>query len=606
MNKLLKYIFCLFVFALPLFFIPNDYFSQDLGRTFFLIIFSSTLLFYQFIDIIKSKKYSYNFSNIFKLSSVFFAITFLSFIFSKNTSLSLWGRGAESFISLISIFIIFYFSRLIKKEDILSILEFFVSGVAISVILFLFKIFTGVELELFNNLSSLSIIVSVALVILISFAFKNIKFFKDKKNYNIAKVSSLGFFSILFLIFLVIVDYRLSWLLILVGTFFVFWGIIMETKFNFKRKKVIFSSLLLVLFLFLFFFPIPFSKKIDESRLSYDHSFLIAQKSLIESPKNFILGSGLGTYSYQFSLYKDKNINLIAPNYIFSEGSAPFLTFIVTLGLFGSLSLFILILIVFKQGFKKFIVENDSIFPVIFCLSLPFFFYRVDVFLIMLFFFFLGLSEDQIKESDNKGERIVKPIFFLMILFFSFSVFTFLNYIRSDIYYKKSISYFKNGESINKVIAMMDKSENLFVLSDYSVSLSSLYLLKAEEYFEEKWVSKEKKEEQRALIEENVLKAENYIKKASEIDPNNFRVWQRMGLLYENVDYLIGDKKEEIVSSYEKAKLLAPQNCDIYVSLGNFFVENKDNEKALVEYRSALNLNCYEEEIKEKIKKYEQ
>jgi tetratricopeptide (TPR) repeat protein len=223
----------------------------------------------------------------------------------------------------------------------------------------------------------------------------------------------------------------------------------------------------------------------------------------------------------------------------------------------------------------------------------------------MLFFLFLGLSDDETKEADKKEKKPLNVILFLITIFFFFSTFIFLNYIKSDIYYKKSVSSFQKEEPVSRVIVMMEKSVKSFELSDYYISLSSLYLLKAKEFFEEKWISKEKIEEQLMFVEENVLQAEEYIKKACKIDPNNFQAWQRMGLLYENVDYLIGDKKEDVIFAYEKAKTLAPQNYEIYLSLGDFFAENKDYDKALIEYKKALEVNYRGEELKEKIKKYE-
>jgi tetratricopeptide (TPR) repeat protein len=605
MNKPLKYIFSFFIFIFPFFFIPNNYFSQELGKTFFLILFALFLLINQLLEIIKNKKVYCNFSIIFKLSSIFFLSTFFSCLFSKNIGLSLWGKGMESFIALFSIFIIFYFSRLIDKKDIFSILKFFVVGVAVSVSLFFIGILKGVQLEFFLGLSSLSIIVSLAFIILFSCAFKNINYFKKDNKYGVIKIIIFVFFAILFLAFLAILDYRISWFLILVGFFFVFWSSITESKFNFKNKKAFFSLFLLLFFLFIFFFQIPFAKKIDEPRLSYGQSFSIAQKSLKESPKNFIFGSGLGTYSYQYSLYKNKEINLIAPNFIFKEGNFSFVTFIVTMGSLGAFSLLILIVFLYSKGFREFTSEKKSIFPIIFCLSLTFFFYRIDIFLIMLFFLFLGLSDDETKEADKKEKKPLNVILFLITIFFFFSTFIFLNYIKSDIYYKKSVSSFQKEEPVSRVIVMMEKSVKSFELSDYYISLSSLYLLKAKEFFEEKWISKEKIEEQLMFVEENVLQAEEYIKKACKIDPNNFQAWQRMGLLYENVDYLIGDKKEDVIFAYEKAKTLAPQNYEIYLSLGDFFAENKDYDKALIEYKKALEVNYRGEELKEKIKKYE-
>jgi len=579
-----KNIFCFFLLLLPLFFIPQKFISQELLATAFLVVFALSLLFFNFFKIIKLKKISFNFNNIFKISFLLFFSLFLSFIFSKNLSLSFFGGTGESFLALTSILIIFYFSKLIEKKEIL--LNYFILGNFVSSIIFL------INHNLFY-IPSLSIVLSISLITLIYNLFKN-------NNYKSFKFIIWGLMLIPIFISLLMIDIKISWFILSLGSFFIFWKLIIDN--NLKDKKVIISCFILLLSLSLFFIEKPWSEEIKENRLSYSESLSIAGKSLIENPKNLILGSGLGNYSYQFSLHKGEDFN--DSNLIFNQGANSFLTFIVTMGLLGSFSLLFLIFYFYFKGFKELFKKDDFIFPIAFCFSLTLFFYRIDLLIILLFFIFLGLFDEEKKEKEI-NIIFFKSLYSLFLILLLLSSFYFYNYIKADYYYNKSINDFKNNVAMSKVIIEIEKSEKLFSKSDYDVSLSKLYLIKASDYFKERWITKEKKEEQKKLIEENILKAEYFAQKASQIDYNNFLVWQNLGLLYENANYLIGDKYDEAISSYEKAKELAPNNYSIYFALGRIFENKGEKEKAFDYYSKAFELNNSDQDLKNKIDSYE-
>ncbi|MCK9445409.1 hypothetical protein M0Q50_00780 [bacterium] len=532
--------------------------------------------------------------------------------------LSFWGRPtqADSFIVFLACFIIFYLSSIIKRRGILKILEFFVAGSAILSILFIIKKFTGTSLVIFDSLSSTAVIISVAFVILISFVFNNLNYFRKGKSYNIAKVVSMGTFFVLFLISLILIDFKLSWFFVSIGTFLVFWRSMIESNFVFKRKKAILSLSLLFVFLVLFFLPNPFVEKTSEPKLSYESSWSIAEKSLGESVKSFLIGSGPSTYSYQFSLYRDKSFNAIDSSLMFKEGSIPLLTFFVTGGFLVILSLLLLIAFFYYQGFRYFLnfkKEKDDnsvnaldlLFPTIFCLSLLMFFYRIDIATLFLLFSTLGLWSGQQKGEEMTinmpPQNITKIVISVVFIFWVLIIFNFITYYRAEIHYQKSVSNYNDQGAIIESIAEMEKAANLWKSSDYNVGLSQLYLIKASEEFEQKWTTKEKKEEQKQSIKDDASKAEASAKIACSSEKNNFQSWQNLGLVYENTNFLVEDKTEEAITAYEKAKALAPQNYDIYVAIARLLEEDKKYDEALVEYKKAFDLNPFDETVIEKI-----
>ena len=617
-EKISKNIFCLFVFFFPFFFIPQVNVSQVLNEKAFLLIFAFIIFLLQLLNIFFEKKIVLRDSPLQRIMGFLMVSLLLSSLFSKNLFLSFWGRPfqADALIVFLACFIVFYLASTIKRRGILKILEYFVAGSAVLSILYLVKRFTGTSPAVFDSISGTAIIISMAFVILISFVFNNLEYFRKGKSYNIIRVASMGTFFILLLVSLILIDFKLSWFFVSIGTFFVFWRSMLESNFIIKRKKTILSVSLLFLFLVLFFLPIPFADKVNESRLSYESSWNIAERSLTESFKNFFVGSGLSTYSYQFSLYKDKSFNAVDSSLIFKEGSIPLLTFFVTGGLLVVFSFLFLIAFFCYQGFTYFLrfkkeKKNspvnvlDLLFPTVFCLTLLMFFYRIDISSLFLLFFALGLWDGQQKGEeriiDIPSPKAGKIILSLIFIGWGVIVFNFINYYRAEIHYQKSISNFNNQGAISESISEMEKASKLWKSGDYYVGLSQLYLIKASEDFEQKWTTKQKKEEQKQIVKDGAAKAETSAKVACKSDKNNFQSWQNLGLVYENTNFLVEDRTEEAIVAYEKAKALAPQNYDIYVAIARLLEEDKKYDEALVEYKKAFDLNPLDETVVEKI-----
>jgi len=403
-----------------------------------------------------------------------------------------------------------------------------------------------------------------------------------------------------------------------IGLFFIFWRSVLESGFKFKRKKAVFSLSLLLIFLALFFLPNPLGGNYSESKLSYESSWNIAEKSLGESVKNLFIGSGPATYHYQFALYKDKAINLADPSLIFEEGAIPLLTFFTTIGALGMLFFLLLIFFFYYQGFKYFldfarekkdttVNVRDILFPVVFCLSLLMFFYRIDIISLFLFFFALGLwdgqqkGEERVFEISSWSKNALRVSFSLFFIFLGIVVFNFINYYRAEFFYQLSVKNFKEKGAIIESIQNMEKASKLWKSSDYYISLSQLYLIKAGDDFKQKWTTEEKKVEQKSLVKENASKAEVTAKLSCDIDRNNFQSWQNLGLVYENTNYLVEDKTKEAMDAYGKAEKLAPQNYDIYVAMGRLLEQKQKKEEALVEYKKAFELYPLDYQLGKKI-----
>jgi len=619
-DKISKYIFCVFVFLLPFFFIQQIGVPQALNEKALLLVFAFIAFFIELLDVFISKKAVFRDSPIQRLVFFLFLSFFVSFVFSKSQFFSFWGRPvqADSFIVFLACLIVFYCASWLKRRDALKILEFFVTGSVVLSILYLVQRFAGIKLSLFDNITASAVVISIALALLISFVFNNVNYFRKGSGYNWVKVSSMGVFFIIFFVSLFLIDFKLSWFFVAIGTFFIFWRSVMESGFKFKRKKAIFSLSLLLIFLSLFFLPNPWKTNYFEPRLSYNSSWSIAEKSLSESAKNLLIGSGPSTYQYQFALYKDKAINLVDPSLIFDQGAIPLLTFFVTIGAIGTMLFLLLIVFFYYQGFKYFldferekkdttVNVRDILFPVVFSLSLLMFFYRIDTVFLSLFFFALGLwdsqqkSEERVFEISNWSRNAARVVFSLLFIFSLIVVFNFFNYYRAEFFYQKSVANFQANGAIIESIGNMEKAVGLWPSSDYRIALSQLYLLKASDDFKQKWTTDEKKQEQKDLVKEGASKAEAAAKLACDKDKNDFQSWQNLGLVYENTNYLVEDRTTDALNAYTKAEKLAPQNYDIYAAIGRLLEKQGETGDALKEYQKAFELYPLDGDLIKKI-----
>jgi tetratricopeptide (TPR) repeat protein len=237
------------------------------------------------------------------------------------------------------------------------------------------------------------------------------------------------------------------------------------------------------------------------------------------------------------------------------------------------------------------------------------FFYKIDIISLTLLFFVLGLwdgqqkGEERVFEISGLSKNLARVVFSLFFIFLGIIVFNFINYYYAEASYQDSIDNYKNNGAIIESINDMEKAVRLWKSSEYEIGLSQLYLIKAGDDFEERWTTKDKKEEQRESVKENASKAEVSAKVACEIDKNNFQSWQNLGLVYENTNYLVEDRTEDALNSYDKAKDLAPQNYDIYMAIGRMLEKQGKTEEAFKLYEKAFELYPLDDQLIKKLEK---
>jgi len=334
LNKIVKWDLCFLVFLMPLFFLPFSFEKFEINKLYFsFFLVSIGFLVWLVKMIIFDKEVRFKKSPLDVFIILFFFVALLSTIFSVDKLSSVfgfYGRFPNSLIGLFT-FCLFYF--LItnnvgnKKESLISIqslLKVFFWSVFLVVLISylsifgvfakinsLFNVFPSIMLQPnFNTVTAsmegLAIFLSIVLVFLIG---KIIIFEKTNKIFDY-----LLFAAVIFL--MLIIDFDAAWLIIFLSltifSVFVFW----KRTFKEKVNKLLLPILFIILaFAFIFVNTAGLQGLFLENNLpqeqfvSQQDSWFIGFRAATENAKSFFLGSGIGTFHYDFSKFKPLSFN---------------------------------------------------------------------------------------------------------------------------------------------------------------------------------------------------------------------------------------------------------------------------------------------------------
>lgn len=350
------------VFLLPIFFLPGFAMPPEFGKQALLIFLAIISVFAWTLKTWIKKEVKLNIHKIYIAVAVLFSAYLLSTVFSVSRETSFWGSSqiaSGSFISTICLLILYF---LVSND--FSEKEIFVSFVLLSASVFianlhgilqLFSIiptsFTDGIPSIVGPFSSLGLLASATLpllIVLFSLSKKILKLF-------FAAAIALSFAVLLF------VNYNFVWIAVLSGCGLLafFWA----AKKNIFGVKPIFLP---VFFVAISLFFIIFSPQINwlpskpaEIFLSNRANLEIDFAALKDNPA---LGSGSGTFFYDFAKYKDKSFNESAIwNVGFVSGSSKILTDLAETGILGILSLILFFILLIFFGFKRLIfIASDE------------------------------------------------------------------------------------------------------------------------------------------------------------------------------------------------------------------------------------------------------
>lgn|GEM_PF-2551771 len=570
------------VFLLPLFFIPFWPASLDFQKLSLFIFFLLFLSLGFFGEQIFSGKFKIKESKIFYslfLFSLFFLA--LSLFFSLSRFQSFFPSIQNPLDNFLTLFLLFSFLFLIannsfEKAEIFLFLFLFLLSFGLLGILNILQIF--IQIKFFTPL-----VTSGSLAVCFSFLAPLYFVFLEK-----ARGAMKIFFGFLFLVFLlnlVLIGYKPAWGVLVLEIMF-----ISLFLFNKERKLGFFTALLLfvllTLGLFFYFFPLRiFNIFPPEISLPF-----LAQMNLIsrtwQNPKMVLIGSGPGTFLFQFLQKKPLFLNqTIFWGTKLTQGFSFFFDSFITKGLLFALSLFCLILFSFFLFFKdtlsqKLTNEEIFLFGSFFGTSIAFLFLPANFILVFAFFFLLGvlfsnfLPQREIALSLPEV-FIVNLFFVLFVSLLLFSIFWTGKILTAEFFYQKGAMASQKGE-IDKAIEYLQRATRINDKSDlYFRDLSQAYLFKVS-------IALQKGENFQTFLSNSL----DSIEKAIRISPFNSSNWNVRGFIFRNLLNLEG-AKELALQSYQRAIELEPSSPFPYGEKGRVYIlaaqklakEGKEEEK---------------------------
>ncbi|MFH1968140.1 MAG: tetratricopeptide repeat protein [bacterium] len=578
---ILKYSIYILVFLLPVLFLPWTSDVLDFNKQTLLVLFVFIALFSWSAKVLVSGKLSLNLNKTHLAVLALLLVSLGSTIFSSDKYGSFWGWPrvtSESLLTVICLALLYFLvsNILSKKEIFTSITLLALSGtVAVFIgVLQLFGIFLPfgfAKSGAFNTIGlvgSLGLFAAILLPLLFILEIYSKKWLKIIFGIGIALTATA----------LILINYAIVWWVVLAGcALLMLFAVVKRELFDLRWLGLPMFFLVLALFFIILKVQLPVLQRPIEVYLNQSTGIDIALQSIKDHP---VLGSGPGTFTYDFSKYRSVDSNQGALwNLGFDGAGSKVLTVLATTGILGFASFLALIATVLFYGIK-FILNKDlgkdhnKIYLSAFASALliafisqgfAYFFYGSNLTLDFLFFFliacFIGLIAEEKKEfSLSPSSLLTLGVTFVATAFFIFGLgLLFLDGQRyvAEIYYAKGLSEFASGQ-IDEGINGLENAVRLNLKSDiYLTQLSEAYLLKLGRIVNDNSLSDADKTRITQILINNAI---NAAKLATDASPRNANNWSARGFVYQSLIGTIPGAEDWALSSYDQALNLAPSS----------------------------------------------
>lgn len=599
LRRLGKAAIYLLVFLLPLFFLPWTSNTLDFSKQALLLSLVFVSLICWLISNLISNRFEINTNFLNIPVAVLFLTSALSVVFSVFRYGSFWGwplSVSQSLLSLIG-FIVFYFlvTNLFKKNEIVFLfLTLFLSGFIASLfgILQLFGKFVlpfdfakTTSFNTIGTVNSLAVYNSLLLILLLPLSFFVKRFFKI----------ILGIFIVVLLASLFIINFKTAWLVFLAGIIVLFaFGVVNVRKFGKSSYLTLMIFFLIIALLFSFFrFSLPGAPAAPlEASPSQKAEWMVLKQLPL---KSLFLGSGLGTFIYDWSKYKPLDLNqTVFWSARFNKGASEILDRTITSGILGVLVLLFLIFVFFRKAIlfliKNFLKKMNGKIPdgiswflvlgivaAFTALVCSLFLYPANFSIWLIFWLLIGATA--LMETDKKKIFIVddspaKALAFsfasvlILVLEIGFSIVYCQKYV-AEVRYSQGLVAFQAGNNVlatNYISKAINSNPQMDV---YWRDLSQIHLIRLREVLNDPDLTPEIKSSQSQAL---VASAVNSATQATMLNPVDVAGWNVRGFIYRNLIGILGGADDWAIKSYETAAELEPVNPYIFTEIGRIYI----------------------------------
>jgi tetratricopeptide (TPR) repeat protein len=651
-NKIISLIIGLLVFLTPIFFLSFTNEAYEFNKVYLIFYLSGIAFIFWLLKMILQKEVKIIRAPLDLLVIVFLVAMALSTLFSADKISSLlgfYGRFSDSLILFLSLGMMYFVivNNLVKSQ-ISKLLNLFLLSSFIAIIIGICSVCGKfiIPLEIaqtrtFNptagSLQGLAMF--AAMIIVLSAGL----FLQKKKNilFRYFIILLLG----VSLLFLIIINFVPAWIALFAGSvFLLFLKIFQRTaspNLSFAREGIVAPLILIVFCLFLFspgaFYPNPPQVRDKLSLTALDYlSSKSSDGKIINSPQEVILdkeisnevvkntffahsvfGSGLGTFSQDFSLYRPAEFNQNRFWALrFDKARSEISEQLATTGLVGVLTWLILLWVFFvllikntrnrknilnqedfeNQDEKNNLINQNNVSIALvtsaFTIFIGTIFYHQNAILWFSLWLFIALgmclfvgsrklkiSRFSLEENSEKA-NVFKGLSLAAILVLVVSFFVMGKFYYADAFYKKGIVQQDLEQAIENYQKAADLNPYRFV---YRVVLAKAHLQKATTE-----AKKDRSEQDDEVIKQEVSRAINEAKMAVELSPKNVITKETLAMIYRDIVGIAQGANEWALRSFEEALALEPLNPVLATETGKACAALENSEKAVEYFRKAI------------------
>ncbi len=621
----ISYVFILLsIIFVPLFIDKNLFNFFVIPKQYVFIGFLLFILLFFSVKIILSKKIHYRQSVLDTPLLIFLSVSLISALFSSNLYDSFLGRSeyfVMNFIFLVFC-VLFYFilvNFLHTPERWRGAFDAILAVGGVVALLFILKTAFNLNLpwlgSVWNVIDGSNSALGLWLIPVFILAAGSL----IKKEISVSRALWYFFIMILALVPLLVMGFGLFWWVLLVGLILL---LLLGASFlrdaRLSWLSVLFVMLIGVCVFIIFGSPRSFQSALPaEISLDLKPSWSITKDTMFAGAKNFLFGSGLGTFAADFSKFRtvDFNYDKVAWSLRFNQPATSFFAILAEGGALLVLAFVFLFLFVMGHVLTTWFKSRGASQAISLSLNLSKSNLRLDIFLavvawvvvwmglaisfynVALWVFWWLLLGMIISGLSLLGHNVVKEKHFTLEdtpqynLAFSFSVIVVMAvvvmlgilgarfYLADKIYVAalRSADFAEAEVKLQKTISLR-KSADI-----YHVAMARAYLLRAGQISQTAQPNVPE-------VADLLARAVNEARIATEISPNAVAIWENLATMYENAAALIPTAGEWATKSLITASELEPTNAVLMWRLANNYMIAKNFPKAAEFFQKAIDL----------------
>lgn len=607
-EHITRWITYLLLFFIPLFFLP---WSQDVlepNKQILLVVLTVIGLAAWFGTMVMQKRSEFRSGLVNVAPAIFFVLVLVSSCVSKATYQTWVGQSSQEYVSFLTtatLVCVFYLFTNVHKDVVtqgraLFALLLSAALAGIFSMLQLFHVFVlpfaFAKTIAFNSVGTFNSLTLFLLVVMFLGLSLWLVSHEGADRIILSGISGIITRLLIFVVFvttivsLVAVDYWVFWVLTIFGVLLLTSFGFLQTKEFPSPRKFFFPLLLLLFSLFFLFLPSPFSFNLPLLvSPSFGTSVHIAKSTLASGVPALFFGSGPGTFSYQYLLFKPIAVNA-SPlwSITLDRAASTFLTRLSDVGFLGSLAWLLCMGWIGCLALKRLVnVRNHQTWKMTYVLFVGWSLLFVSQFLstsnVTLEFFLWALSGMLVAHllpSEWKSDFARSPKMGLLASFVFVFIFTgmFISILLmggkffAERSFVKAVALDAKQADIQMVIKNLFTATQFNPLSDtYARNLSFALLTQASQKIQamngQKMTADQTKE-----ISQIVTASVQEGTRAVQMEPNKVGNWQLLGSLYREVMPFVQNAENLAANAFVNTVRLEPINPAHPVDLARVYL----------------------------------